>query len=149
MPNMNDVDGQICHFCPYVLFIDKCGCPLKKRNPLLLSSSSSMSASNVFEYIRISLSSNIFVFVFGFYFWVKYIRIRFLFLSQMYSYFFLNFFKQIYSYSYSVVKILFAHLCLSPTRFNSLHIAQCTSLRSGLVGGGRFGPPDTNYRYHI
>ena len=35
VPNMKDVDGQICHFCPYVLFIDECCCPLKKRNPLL------------------------------------------------------------------------------------------------------------------
>ena len=90
--------------------------------------------SNIFEYLchRIySYSYSVFIFesnifVFVFYFLVECIRIRFLF------------FKRIYSYSYSVVKILFAHLCLSPTRFNSLHIAQCTSLRSGLVGGCAF-----------
>ena len=41
-------------------------------------------------------------------------------------------------WTYSPTKILFAHLCLSPTLFNSLHIAQCTSLQSGLVGGWAF-----------
>jgi len=131
---MNDVDGQICHFCPYVLFIDKCGCPLKKRNPLLLSSSSSMSASNVFEYLchRIySYSYSVFifesnVFVFVFYFLNEYIPIRIR-----------------WSKYYLLTSVSLQHVSTLCT----LHNAQVC----GLVwsGGGRFGPPDTNYRYHI